>query len=42
MIGDGMGWEKERKMEFIIVVEATGQLSELRNMLPIYSGFLVD
>lgn len=29
MIGDGIGWEKERKMEFIIAVEATGQLSGL-------------
>lgn len=37
-----MGWEKERKVEFIIAVEAMGKLSGLRNTPQMCSGFLVD
>ena len=39
MIGDGMGWDKEKNVQFIIASEATGKFCELRNNLQMCSAF---
>lgn len=35
-----MGWDKEKKVQFIIASEATGKFCEVRNTLQMHSGFL--